>query len=44
MKRSSVEQLIENVGETGCFESDFKKNTNDDDQKTIILNVIYKYI
>ena len=31
MKRSSVEQWIENVGETGCLEPAFKQNTNDDD-------------
>ena len=32
MKRSSVEPLIENVGETGCLEPAFKQNINDDDQ------------
>ena len=31
MKRSSVEQWIENVEETGCLEPAFKQNTNDDD-------------
>ena len=30
MKRSSVEQWIENVEETGCLEPDFKQNTNDE--------------
>ena len=30
MKGSSVEQWIENVGETGCLEHAFKQNTNDD--------------
>ena len=31
MKRSSVETQIENVGETGCLESAFKQNANNDD-------------
>ena len=31
MKRSSVEPWIENVGQTGCLETAFKQNTNDDD-------------
>ena len=34
MKRSSVEPWIENGGETGCLESAFKQNTNDDDRRT----------
>ena len=31
MKRSSVEPWIDNVGETGCLEPAFEKNTNDDE-------------
>ena len=36
MKRSSVEQWIESVGETGCLEPAFKQNTNDDDEKNYL--------
>ena len=44
MKRSSVEQWIENVGESGCLEPAFKQNTNDDEinkNKPLDFQMIY---
>ena len=35
MKRSCVEPWIENAGETGCLETAFKQNTNDDESESI---------
>ena len=44
MKRSIVEQLIDNVGETGCLESAFKQNTSDykNQRKTSFFSLIIK--
>ena len=42
MKRSSIEPLIENVGETGCLEPAFKQKTNDDDDETIWFKLWHK--